>query len=39
MLGFFNSKPGATEAADYVQAPGPFRGCVDLKPGQKVSAL
>jgi gluconate 2-dehydrogenase gamma chain len=39
MLGYFSSKSGATQAADYVQSPGPYRGCVALKPGQKVSAL
>jgi hypothetical protein len=39
LLGYFSSKPGATLAAEYVHAPGPFQGCVDLKPGQKVHAL
>ena len=39
LLGYFSSKPGATQAAEYVHAPGPFRGCVPIKPGQKVSAL
>lgn len=39
VLGYFSSKPGATEAAEYVRSPGPFEGCVDLKPGQKVMAF
>lgn len=39
LLGYFSSQPGATKAADYVQSPGPFKGCIDLKPGQKVQAL
>ncbi len=39
LLGYFSSKPGATQAAEYVQSPGPFEGCVDLKPKQRVQAL
>ena len=39
LLGYFSSKPGATQAAEYEQSPGPYRGCVDLEPGQKVQAL
>jgi gluconate 2-dehydrogenase gamma chain len=39
LLGYFSSKPGVTKATGYVQAPGPFKGCVDLKPGQKADAL
>ena len=39
LLGFFSSKIGATKAAEYVRTPGPFEGCIDLKPGQKVHAL
>ncbi len=39
LLGYFSSKPGATQAAEYVQSPGPFEGCIDLKPKQRVQAL
>jgi gluconate 2-dehydrogenase gamma chain len=39
LLGYFTSKPGVTQATGYVHAPGPFKGCVDLKPGQKADAL
>ena len=39
LMGFFSSQPGATKAAEYVRSPGPFEGCIDLKPGQKVEAL
>lgn len=39
VLGYFTSKPGATQAAEYEHAPGPFRGCVALTPGRKVQAL
>jgi hypothetical protein len=39
LLGYFSSKPGVTKATSYVQSPGPFKGCVDLKPGQKGDAL
>jgi hypothetical protein len=39
LLGFFSSQPGATKAAEYVESPGPFQGCIDLKSGQKVHAL
>jgi hypothetical protein len=39
VLGYFTSKPGVTESTDYELAPGPFEGCVDLEPGQKVAAL
>jgi hypothetical protein len=30
LLGFFTSKPGATEVLQYNQVPGVFRGCVPL---------
>ena len=30
LIGFFTSKPGATEVLQYNQIPGPFRGCVPL---------
>ena len=36
MLGFFTSKIGATQAYEFVEIPGRYDGCVDLKPGQKV---
>jgi len=38
MLGYFTSEVGATQAYEYVQIPGRYNGCVDLKPGQKVWA-
>lgn len=39
LLGFYSSKPGATQAAEYERSPGPFEGCIDLKPGQKGEAM
>lgn len=30
MLGFFTSKPGATEVLQYDPVPGVYRGCIDL---------
>ena len=33
LLGFFTSEPGATKVARYRPNPGPYKGCVDLKPG------
>jgi glucoside 3-dehydrogenase (cytochrome c) hitch-hiker subunit len=39
LLGFYSSKSGATQAADYERSPGPFEGCIDLKPGQKADAM
>ncbi|WGQ12335.1 gluconate 2-dehydrogenase subunit 3 family protein [Pedobacter gandavensis] len=38
LLGYFTSEIGATQAKAYVQIPGRYDGCVDLKPGQKVWA-
>ena len=38
ILGFFSSEIGATKANEYVEIPGRYDGCVDLKPGQKVWA-
>ncbi|MES2417090.1 MAG: gluconate 2-dehydrogenase subunit 3 family protein [Bacteroidota bacterium] len=38
MLGFFTSEIGATKAYEFVEIPGRYDGCVDLKPGQKVWA-
>jgi hypothetical protein len=31
LLGFFTSKPGATQVLQHNQVPGPYRGCVPLK--------
>lgn len=31
LLGFFTSKPGATEVLQHTQVPGPYKGCVPLK--------
>ena len=39
LMGFFSSQAGVTKATSYVRSPGPFEGCIDLKPGQKVDAL
>jgi hypothetical protein len=39
LMGFFASQAGVTKATAYVRSPGPFEGCIDLKPGQKVEAL
>ncbi|HUK89230.1 MAG TPA: gluconate 2-dehydrogenase subunit 3 family protein, partial [Blastocatellia bacterium] len=39
LLGYFSSQPGATQAAEYERSPGPFEGCIDMKPGQKVDAI
>jgi hypothetical protein len=39
LLGYFSSEPGATRGAEYIHDPGPFKGCVDLKPGQKADVL
>ena len=38
ILGFFTSEIGATKANEYIEIPGRYDGCVDLKPGQKVWA-
>jgi hypothetical protein len=39
LLGYFTSEAGATKAAEYLPSPGPFEGCVPMKPGQKVDAF
>lgn len=39
VLGYFTSQEGATKAAVFDLDPGPFQGCIDLAPGQKVSAF
>lgn len=36
LLGYFTSEIGATQAYEYVEIPGRYDGCVDLKPGQRV---
>lgn len=38
LLGYFTSKPGATEALRYVEVPGKYEGCIDYKPGDKAWA-
>lgn len=38
ILGFFSSEIGVTKANAYVEIPGRYDGCVDLKPGQKLWA-
>ena len=38
LLGYFTSEIGATKAYEYVEVPGRYDGCVDLKPGQRVWA-
>jgi len=35
VLGYCTSEVGATQGLAYVPVPGDYRGCVDLKPGQK----
>lgn len=35
IVGFFTSRIGATEVLAYDKVPGGFRGCLDLRPGQK----
>ncbi len=39
LVGYFTSEVGATEALAYVAVPGRYRGCTDLKPGQKAWAM
>jgi hypothetical protein len=38
LLGYFTSQVGATQALAYESVPGLYRGCIDLKPGQKAWA-
>lgn len=35
LLGYFTSEIGATQAYSYVDIPGRYDGCIDLKPGQR----
>lgn len=30
MLGFFSSEPGSTQVLQYIQSPGPYKGCLPL---------
>ncbi len=39
LLGYFTSEQGAQQALEYVQVPGRYDGCIDLKPGQKAWAM
>jgi hypothetical protein len=34
LLGFFTSKPGATQVLRYVPVPGKYQGCIDYKKGE-----
>jgi hypothetical protein len=36
LLGYFTSEIGATQAYSFVEIPGRYDGCVDMKPGQRV---
>lgn len=38
LLGYFTSEIGATQAYEYLDIPGRYDGCADLKPGQRVWA-
>jgi len=38
LLGYFTSEIGVTQAYAYLEIPGRYDGCVDLKPGQRVWA-
>jgi hypothetical protein len=38
LVGYFTSKVGATQALAYDAVPGSYRGCIDLKPGQRAWA-
>lgn len=35
ILGYFTSEIGATQAYEYIEIPGRYDGCVDMKPGQR----
>ena len=34
LLGFFTSKPGATQVLRYIPVPGKYHGCIDYKEGE-----
>ena len=38
LLGYFTSEIGCTRALAYEAAPGRYRGCIPLEPGQKAWA-
>jgi hypothetical protein len=38
LVGFYTSRVGATQALAYEAVPGGFRGCLELRPGQKAWA-
>jgi len=38
LLGYFTSKPGATEALRYVPVPGRYEGCIPYTKGEKAWA-
>jgi hypothetical protein len=38
LVGFFTSRIGATQVLAYEAVPGGYRGCLDLRPGQKAWA-
>jgi glucoside 3-dehydrogenase (cytochrome c) hitch-hiker subunit len=38
LLGYFTSEIGCTQALAYEAVPGEYKGCLDLKPGQKAWA-
>jgi Gluconate 2-dehydrogenase subunit 3 len=38
LLGYFTSEIGASQALAYDPVPGTYRGCIDLKPGQRAWA-
>ncbi|WP_316817727.1 gluconate 2-dehydrogenase subunit 3 family protein [Pedobacter nyackensis] len=38
LLGYFTSEIGATQAYEFVEIPGRYDGCMDMKPGQRVWA-
>lgn len=39
VLGYFTSEIGATQALVYVESPGRYDGCIDLKPGDRAYAI
>ena len=38
LMGYFTSKPGATQALRYVAVPGKYEGCIPYKKGDKAWA-
>ena len=38
LVGFFTSRIGATQSLAYEAVPGGYRGCLELRPGQKAWA-